>query len=89
MPDSREDDREIARRAADIQARARDYQLMDLPGYMAWSKRKLQEGESEALIAHLDATGAWLLPEEAAAMTETDYDAMLASLKVEFESGSE
>jgi hypothetical protein len=89
MPNSHDDGREIARRAADMQARARDYRLMDLPGYMAWSKRKLEEGESDALITHLDATGAWLLPEEAAAMTEADYDEMLASLKTEFERESE
>jgi hypothetical protein len=58
--------------------------MMDLPGYMSWSSRKLAEGESEALIAHLDATSAWLLPEDAAKMTEKDYDEMLADLKEEF-----
>lgn len=55
--------------------------MMDLPGYMAWSSRKLTEGESEALIAHLYATSAWLLPEDAARMTEKDYEGMLAELK--------
>lgn len=81
MPGSRDEDREIARRAADLQARARDYRLLDLPGYGAWSKRRLDEGESDALIAHLDATSMWLLPEEAAAVTDADYDELLASLK--------
>jgi hypothetical protein len=80
-PTSREEDREIIRRAADRAARLRDYRLMDLPGYMEWSERKLDEGESDALIAHLDATGALLTPEDAAAMTDADYDEMLADLK--------
>ena len=80
-----EDDHEIARRATDIQKRARDYRLVDLPGYMEWSRRKLAEGESKALIAHLDATGAWLLPEEAANMTESDFEELLAELKTELE----
>jgi hypothetical protein len=57
--------------------------MMDLPGYVAWSRRKLAEGESEALIVHLDATSAWLLPEDADKMTEKDYENMLADLQVE------
>jgi hypothetical protein len=61
--------------------------MVDLPGYMDWSSRKLAEGESEALIAHLDATSSSLLPEDAANMTEIDYDVMLAELKAEFEPG--
>jgi hypothetical protein len=58
------DDRKIARRSIDLQKRARDFHLVDLPGYMEWSNRKLAEGEADALIAHLDATSAWLLPED-------------------------
>jgi hypothetical protein len=58
------DDREIARRALDFQARAKDYPLITIPGYMDWSKRKLDEGVSPALIANLDARGMVLLPEE-------------------------
>jgi hypothetical protein len=77
------DDREIARQSLDFQTHSRDFRMVDLPGYMTWSSRKLAEGESEALIAHLYATSAWLLPEEAAKMTEKDYDEMLADLKEE------
>ena len=88
VPNSSDEDREIARRAADVQARARDYRMMDLPGYMAWSELKLKEGESDALIAHVDATSAWLLPEEAAAMTDADYDELLASLKADLGEGN-
>jgi hypothetical protein len=77
------DDREIVRRSLDFQTRARDFRMMDLPGYMAWSSRKLAEGQSEALIAHLDATSVWELPENAAKMTDQDYDEMLAALKIE------
>jgi hypothetical protein len=82
------DDRELARRCLEFQARARDYRMVDLPGYIEWSQRKLAEGESEALIAHLDATSAWLLPEDAAKMSERAYDEMLDELKAGFEVGS-
>jgi len=58
------DDREIARRAADLQARAREYPMGQVPGYIEWSERKLAEGVSPALIAHLDGTSMWLLPED-------------------------
>jgi hypothetical protein len=81
------DDREIARRSLDLQARARDFRLLDLPGYMSWSKRVFAGGESEAIIAHLDATQVWLLPEEAARMSEKDYEEMLQDLKAELEKG--
>ena len=79
------DDREIARRSLDFQARSRDFRMVDLPGYMDWSRRKLREGESEDYIEHLDETCACLLPEEAAKMTDRDYEEILAELKVELE----
>ena len=78
------DDREIARRALDYQARAQNYPLMSIPGYMEWSKRKLDEGESPALIAHLDAMGMTLLPEEIADAVESDFEEILADLKRTF-----
>ena len=34
----------------------RDFRLLDLPGYMAWSRRRLDGGESEAIT--LDVTNA-------------------------------
>ncbi len=74
------DDREIARRALDFQARARDYRMMDIPGYMEWSERKLDEGVSDTLIAHMDATSMCLLPEELNEVTEQDFDDMLSDL---------
>lgn len=74
-------DRELAERAKDRRERARDYRLVDLPGYREWSERKLDEGESDALIANLDATTLWLLPEEAAVIKESDFEEMLAELK--------
>lgn len=75
------DDREIARHAVELHARAQDYRLMDLPGYMEWSERKLKAGESPALIAHIDATSMWLLPEETVQVTEADYNEILDELK--------
>ena len=77
------DDREIARRALDMQNRAREFRMMDLPQYVSWSKRKLAEGESAALIAHLDAMSMSLLPEDAPQKAESDFDEMLRDLKVE------
>jgi hypothetical protein len=75
------DDREIAHGALDWQARAREYALVSIPAYREWSKRKLEEGESFALIANLDARGMWLLPEEVADVSESLFEELLADLK--------
>lgn len=77
------DDGEVARRSLDRQARARAYRIIDVPGYRAWSSRKLREGESDALIAHLDATSLSLLPEELDGYTEKDFEQMLRDLREE------
>jgi len=82
------DERERVRRNLDWQARAREYRLPDLPGYMDWSTRKLSEGASPAYIAHLDTTTAWLLPEEAEERNQEDYEALLDDLIEELEGGS-
>jgi hypothetical protein len=82
-------DREIVQSALDHQARARDFRMLDLPGYLEWSKRKLADGESEALIAHLDSMCTWLLPEEAGKMTVEDYDDLLDDLKTGLERQSD
>ena len=52
-----DDDREIARRALDLQARARVYAMSQIPGYSEWAERKLAEGESEVFILNLDGLG--------------------------------
>ena len=77
-------DKEIARRAIDFQARARDYGLSEIPGYAQWSERKLNEGESPAFIAHLDATSMCLLPEQLNSVGEAEFDELLADLKEAF-----
>jgi len=82
------DERELVRRSLDRQARAREFRMADLPGYMAWSSRKLADGASPAHIAHLDATTAWLLPEEAASQTDEDYDELLDELVEDLEGGA-
>jgi hypothetical protein len=74
-------DADIARRALDFQARAKDFPLVSLPSYRAWSERKLQEGISEALIAHLDAMSMHLLPEEVRGVTEDIFEELLADLR--------
>jgi len=75
------DDREIARRTLDRQARAKDYPLINIPTYREWSKRKLEAGESEAFIAHLDALSIWLLPEEVPDLPESTFEELLADIK--------
>jgi len=75
------DDKAIARHGLDLQARARDYALLEIPGYQEWSNRKLEQGESEAFIAYLDATSMWLLPENVAHAGESDFEEMLEDLK--------
>jgi hypothetical protein len=75
------DDREIVRRVLDEQVRAKDYAMCEVPGYGEWSNRKLAEGESEALIANLDARSMWLLPEELTAVAESGFEEMLSDLK--------
>ena len=74
-------DREIAERAMDMQARARDYRLMEIPGYVAWSNKKLDEGESPAFVANLDATNMWLLPEDLNDVGEAEFEELLADVK--------
>jgi hypothetical protein len=74
-------DKEIARRSLDLQKRARDYSLLEIPGYMEWSEGKLAEGGNEAFLAHLDATSMWLLPEELNSVSTDDFDEMLEDLK--------
>ncbi len=78
-----DDDKEVARRALDFKARARDYRLLDIPGYMAWSRRRLREGVSPALIAHLDSTSMCLLPEDLPTVSEDSFEEMLEDLKGE------
>jgi hypothetical protein len=75
------DDRDIARRALDFQARARDYAFVSIPAYQEWSKRKLAEGVSFALIANLDARSICLRPEELADVDESIFEELLSDLK--------
>ncbi|PXX37795.1 hypothetical protein [Undibacterium pigrum] len=77
-------DREIAERVKHLQKSARDFGLIEIPGYTDWSNRKLAEGESEALIANLDARSMWLTPEEVENIGEADFDELLDDLKCQF-----
>ena len=77
-------DEKIAKRSLDFQKRAVDVPLMRIPGYMAWSNQKLADGGSPDLIAHLDATDMWLLPEEAGSVSTVDFEELWEELKHEF-----
>jgi hypothetical protein len=80
-------DGEIARRSLDMQSRARDVSLLQIPAYAPWSKRKLDDGVSEALIAHLDSMTMWLLPEDISAVGAEEFEDLLSDLQDSIENG--
>jgi hypothetical protein len=69
----------------DRKDRAKDIPMVDIPGYMEWANRMLDEGKSTVLITHLDSTSMCLLPEEIVEITENDFNEMLIDLENEFE----
>lgn len=74
-------EKEIARRSLNLEKQGRNVPLTQIPGYMEWSKQRLADGESAALIAHLDSTAMWLLPEDVDSVATDDFDEMLDELK--------
>jgi len=78
-------DREIAEQVKRMQASARDFGLVELPSYAAWAARKLEEGESPALIANLDARSMWLSAEDLTCVREEDFEELLMDLKASIE----
>jgi hypothetical protein len=80
-------DREIARRSLDMQSRARDVPLLQIPAYAPWSEKKLDDGVSEALIAHLDSMSMWLLPEDISAVGAEEFQDLLSELQDSVENG--
>lgn len=73
-------DREIALRVQLLQTSGRDVPLMQLPGYVEWSERKLDEGVSAELIAHLDGITMFLAPEEEQTVGIDEYEELLEDL---------
>ncbi|MYM73938.1 hypothetical protein GTP56_17270 [Duganella sp. FT134W] len=73
-------DKEIALQVQRLQDSGRDVPLMQLPGYIEWSERKLNEGVSEALIAHLDGLAMFLLPEDDQTVGIDEYEELLEDL---------
>jgi hypothetical protein len=59
----------------------KEYRLMDLPGYMEWGEKHLDE--SPALIAHLDAASIMLHPSQLNDPHEELFEEMLEDLKQE------
>lgn len=76
-------DSEIAQNVQNLQNNGRDVPLMQLPGYVTWSEKKLAEGVSEALIANLDSRSMFLLPEDELTIGGEDYEELLEDLKDE------
>lgn len=77
-------DKGIALRVQASQSNGRDVPMMQLPGYMDWSRSKLDEGVSPAVIAHLDSMSMFLLPEEDQTVSAEDYEELLADLTDQF-----
>lgn len=77
-------DKDISRKATEDHEPIRKYRLVDIPGYMEWSERKLDEGGNEALIAHLDATSMFLPPADLGDVSTDVFDEMFMELKAEF-----
>lgn len=53
---------------------------MQLPGYIKWSERKLDEGVSPELIAHLDSITMFLVPEEEQTVGIDEFEELLEDL---------
>ena len=79
-----EKDKEIALRVQALQSYGRDVPMMQLPGYMEWSRSKLDERVSPAVIAHLDSMSMFLLPEEDRTVGAEEYEELLANLTDQF-----
>jgi hypothetical protein len=56
-----------------------------MPAYTSWSERKLREGVSPALVAHLDAMAMFLLPEDIPGIDDTIFDELLSELRADIE----
>ena len=57
-----------------------DIRIVDIPGYMEWSNKKIESGGSADLIANLDSTCMWLSPEEINEVTINDFEEMYQEL---------
>jgi len=80
------DEREIARQVIDLQKRGRDFRMVDLPGYMEWSQKHLEDHpEDDVLIAHLDAMDMFLLPEQVAEVPVSHFEELLEDIRYELE----
>ncbi|MCI5165721.1 MAG: hypothetical protein D3903_06400 [Candidatus Electrothrix sp. GM3_4] len=73
-------DEDIARRSIEMQNRAKDYSLCELPGYWEWCKKKQTQGIPQDIIMHLDSMCMWLLPEDAQKINESAYEEFLEDL---------
>jgi hypothetical protein len=70
------DDKEIAKHTLDMQARGKDYSLPQITGFKEWAEKKSSDGGSEDAIDSMFSLSMYLLPEEALALTDEDFDEM-------------
>lgn len=78
-------DRDIAKKVHDMQAKGKDYALIALPGFLAWSNKKSSTGGNEAAIDHMLAMSMFLLPEEISLVSEDDFNEIYNGIVSELE----
>lgn len=53
-----------------------DVRIVDIPGYMEWSNKKIEADGSPDIIANLDSNCMWLSPDAIYEVTEDDFEEM-------------
>jgi hypothetical protein len=59
--------------------------MTEVPGYAAWSRRKLAEGEDEELLACLEKMTMWRQPGDTDPVAEAVFEDLLADLEFSVE----
>jgi hypothetical protein len=60
-----------------------DIRIVDIPGYLEWSNKKIESRGSPDIIANLDSNCMWLSPEEINEVTEEDFEEMYQKIAEE------
>ncbi len=79
------DHKDIAKRTLDMQARGKDYTLPQIAGFKEWAENKSLNGGSEDAIDSMFSLSMYLLPEEALAVTDSDFDEMYEEIIEDFD----
>lgn len=74
-------DDESVRKALEAQSRVRKYRMSEVPGYRAWSQRRLDEGALFDVMMYLDSFSMWLTPEDLAKGREEEFEELFQELR--------